>query len=148
MVKCVAACTLFPSISAARCRQFIFVLSLHHYGRVLWLTSWSISPTDSISLSCDNNLVSSIKRLFFLTDALEVPEGWKPPGPCTKDDNPSGMVAESSFKVLFPKYREEYLQECWPLVKKDMKSMVSFRWLNSYQSVKQSFVCVPTQSHI
>ncbi|XP_045175569.2 KRR1 small subunit processome component homolog [Mercenaria mercenaria] len=50
-------------------------------------------------------------------DLLTVPEGWKDPG-ISKDDNPHGMMAESSFATLFPKYREKYLQECWPLVKK------------------------------
>jgi len=48
-----------------------------------------------------------------------MPPGWKEP-PFTKEDNPQGLVAESSFATLFPKYREKYLQECWPLVKAEL----------------------------
>ncbi|KAK0069819.1 KRR1 small subunit processome component [Biomphalaria pfeifferi] len=49
-------------------------------------------------------------------DRLTVPEGWKDK-PFTKEDNPKGLLAESSFSVLFPKYRESYLSKVWPLVK-------------------------------
>lgn len=49
----------------------------------------------------------------------EMPPGWKEPT-FTKEDNPQGFVAESSFATLFPKYREKYLQECWPLVKTEL----------------------------
>lgn len=34
-----------------------------------------------------------------------------------REDNPKGMLEDSSFSVLFPKYREQYLKSIWGLVK-------------------------------
>jgi ribosomal RNA assembly protein len=53
--------------------------------------------------------------------ALKVPE-------FKKEDNPQGLLEESSFATLFPKYREKYLREAWPLVQKSLSGcpIISF----------------------
>lgn len=72
------------------------------------------------------------KQLFFFffipitvdeSELLTVPDGWKEPA-FTREDNPKGLLEESSFATLFPKYREAYLKECWPLVQKALSEHV------------------------
>lgn len=45
--------------------------------------------------------------------AMKIPE-FKP------EHNPHGLLEESSFATLFPKYREQYLKQVWPLVQKTL----------------------------
>ena len=40
-----------------------------------------------------------------------------------QEDNPNGLLEESSFAVLFPKYRERYLRDAWPAVTKALKEV-------------------------
>ncbi|KAI5861243.1 hypothetical protein GGS23DRAFT_159416 [Durotheca rogersii] len=43
--------------------------------------------------------------------------------PFTPEDNAGGTFAEeSSFKVLFPRYREQYLKEAWPIVTRALQT--------------------------
>ena len=50
-------------------------------------------------------------------------EQWKVE-PFTKQDNPNPFMEESSFATLFPKYREHYLRENWPLVTRALEKHV------------------------
>ncbi|XP_056266769.1 KRR1 small subunit processome component homolog [Pseudoliparis swirei] len=49
------------------------------------------------------------------SELLTVPDGWREAA-FSREDNPRGLTEESSFATLFPRYREVYLKECWPLV--------------------------------
>ena len=56
--------------------------------------------------------------------SLKVPEFTEKDNPHGKDGmgwvgmnmTTSGMLEESKFATLFPKYREKYIREVWPLV--------------------------------
>lgn len=43
--------------------------------------------------------------------------------PFRPEHNPGGLLEESSFACLFPKYREIYLREVWPSVTKALKEV-------------------------
>ena len=69
-------------------------------------------------------------------ELLEVPEGWKEPE-FTKESNPHGLLEESSFKILFPAYREKYLRECWPLVTDRLAKLVGIMLCSSVKYARK-----------
>lgn len=56
------------------------------------------------------------------------------------EDNPHGLLEESSFATLFPKYREKYLREAWPLVEEVLKQHVAIFLLILLAVVARLFV--------
>ena len=43
--------------------------------------------------------------------------------PWTKEESKLPLAEESSFAVLFPQYREKYIKEVWPHIKKALKEL-------------------------
>jgi len=50
----------------------------------------------------------------------ETIDHWKMPA-CSKEDPLPAPLEESSFATLFPRYREAYIREVWPVVTKSLK---------------------------
>ncbi|KAM3587518.1 uncharacterized protein V6R79_007833 [Siganus canaliculatus] len=77
----------------------------------------SSTTGDGVSEAQTEKKTKKTKNQVDEAELLTVPDGWKEPQ-FSREDNPRGLLEESSFATLFPKYREAYLRECWPLVEK------------------------------
>lgn len=62
-------------------------------------------------------------------------------GAVSKEDNMRGLLKKGGFAALFPKYREAYLKEWWPLVQKMLNEQLLEFLTNCYIMVqgKHSF---------
>ena len=65
---------------------------------------------------------SKYRKAKWVPEDYDQIDKWKIPT-ITKEDVKSSFSEESSFAVMFPKYREKYIKECWGLVLKSLKGM-------------------------
>ena len=64
-----------------------------------------------------------------VVEPLTVPKDWKEPE-YKEEDFKSRLLEESSFSTLFPKYREKYIQQMWPVAEEILKNFVSYLFFN------------------
>ena len=69
-------------------------------------------------------LFFSEKKLREEGDGVAIPVGWK--DTFSKEENKGGVMGKSKFVILFPKYREVYLKECWPVVESLLSKQVRY----------------------
>lgn len=67
--------------------------------------------------------MTDAKRATATGSGEEAPGDYWKLHPFTREDNPTGVVEESSFATLFPKYREQYLRTNWGLVTRALKAV-------------------------
>lgn len=65
-----------------------------------------------------------VKLCCFPSESIE--DAWKMPiEPFKKGDMKQPLACESVFVAVFPRYREKYIKECFPLIQNALSEYVS-----------------------
>ncbi|KAJ6261263.1 hypothetical protein Dda_3931 [Drechslerella dactyloides] len=90
-----------------KCRTRTDLINHHNYTATINVTDATMPSTHNVDKPWDTDDI----------DKWKIDE-FKP------DDNKGGpLLQESDFKVLFPRYREQYLREAWPLITRSLSKL-------------------------
>lgn len=124
-----------PNQHQCNVSQSLFYIKLHHLLSMVGLYCMSCQLVFEELQEYD---------VIFLYSPIGVRLAWDHEGidhwkiePFTPEDNRHRLLEESSFATLFPKYREKYIREVWPLVEEKLKDYVSVVLLHLWKYLEK-----------